>query len=66
MCVGAEQFLLDVAQNRNDIEEFIWCNFCKARLFGVDGANVLNIQLITEKVNCIVLTRLKLSLLGSL
>ncbi|WJX78262.1 hypothetical protein P8452_61506 [Trifolium repens] len=28
--------------------------------------NVLNIQLITEKVNCIVLTRLKLSLLGSL
>ncbi|WJX17893.1 hypothetical protein P8452_07752 [Trifolium repens] len=28
--------------------------------------DVLNIQLITEKVNCIVLTRLKLSLLGSL
>ncbi|KAK2450137.1 Tetratricopeptide repeat (TPR) superfamily protein [Trifolium repens] len=29
---GAEQFLLDVAQNTNDIEEFIWCNLCKAQV----------------------------------
>ncbi|KAK2368957.1 Tetratricopeptide repeat (TPR) superfamily protein [Trifolium repens] len=32
--------MLDVAQNRNDTEEFIWCNFCKAQLFGVDEAKL--------------------------
>ncbi|KAK2366897.1 Tetratricopeptide repeat (TPR) superfamily protein [Trifolium repens] len=37
---GAEQFLLDVAQNTNDIEEFIWCNLCKAQVFGVDEAKL--------------------------
>ncbi|PNX83599.1 binding protein, partial [Trifolium pratense] len=35
---GADQFLLDVAQNPNDTEESIWCNLCKAQLFGVDEA----------------------------
>ncbi|KAK2428381.1 Tetratricopeptide repeat (TPR) superfamily protein [Trifolium repens] len=81
---GAEQFLLDVAQNTNDIEEFIWCNLCKAQVFGVDEAKLEEteghsreehitclkmveiLKKCTEKVNCIVLTKLKLSLLGSL